>query len=67
MDEFSLTFNSPTYRLYYLTTMCVTCYSRYNVLARQLPENVSNVKCQMVLQKFDPQAKDWQMGHTKVS
>jgi len=36
------------------------------VLTRQLPENVSNAKCQMVLQKFDPQAKDWQMGHTKV-
>ena len=36
------------------------------MLARQLPGNDSNAKCQMVLQNFDAQAKDWQMGHTKV-
>ena len=39
---------------------------RYNVLVRHLPDNASNIKCQQMLLKFDPQAKDWQMGHTKV-
>lgn len=36
------------------------------MLVRHLPDNASNIKCQQMLLKFDPQAKDWQMGHTKV-
>ena len=36
------------------------------MLVRHLPDNANNIKCQQMLLKFDPQAKDWQMGHSKV-
>ena len=37
------------------------------MLVRHLPpNNANNIKCQQLLLKFDAQAKDWQMGHSKV-
>ena len=50
--------------MWILSSLCFLL--RYNVLVRHLPDNANNIKCQQMLLKFDPQAKDWQMGHSKV-
>ena len=50
--------------MWILSSLCFLF--RYNVLVRHLPDNANNIKCQQMLLKFDPQAKDWQMGHSKV-
>ena len=47
--------------------VCVIVITRYRVLARGLPTTTTvENRCIAIMQQFDQERKNWQMGKTKV-